>query len=410
MIGNIGSKIVNLAKKVTGSQVPADADNPQIVKDTISMRAKYGIDAMLTPGLRTFDNYAKVGKPYVKNIKELAAKGSPEWIMADTALSARGESARYTGYYNALMACFTGVNGPISAVLAKTGTASMMDSHFKTYQQGADSGKPWLKAIKEHVKSDSINGKIARAALNASGETGKYGAYLAALKTIELRQSMTPVEGLAVSGYMAINNSTFKVYQHCNNAAKPFLKALAKETVKGTIDDAIVKAALKVKGETSQYAAWNASLKKVFMGINLQNTMVEELADTALAAMTSRDVKTMAAGARIGKPFLEAIRDNSPKGSKEYTLAKDALKHKADDWGYGYYKNTLQMMKSKPKPKPKVAPLPPAPKSDALDFIEDKKKAVEEGRDSSGMSKEKKIEILENTVNIGGVTLKRTSR
>ena len=409
MIDGIGNKVRSLGRKLTGKNYKVYPQAPQSVKDQISIKARQGLDVMLIPNLRTFDNYARMGKPYVKEVKELAPKGTIERVFAEAALDARGESAKFSCYFVAMQALSAGIYGSPSVALATSGMKALMDSHFKTYEQGADSGKPFLKAIKENTHKDSVNGIVARTALNASGETGQWGAYRAAFNIIQKGLPWTATEALAKTGFEAMNDPSFKVFQHSNNAGKPFLKELKSRGKRGSAEYIFAKAALKAKGEVSQYAAYRSALKHIFLGVGNKNTIPEDLAVAGLEAFNNPGIKTYAAATRAARPFLEAIKSNSPKDSFYYNMASTALKKPADDYSYNLYGQVLRSLQPAPKPTPAPA-APPRPKKPAgpkpLDFLEEKKKELQEGKkDRTDL----KIEILKDSVSFGGVKLKKSN-
>ena len=407
MIDGIRSGITNLTNKITGK---AKSKADPFYADKVSLTAHHGMEAMLTPNLRTFENYANAGEPYLKAAKKIAPKGTPERIMAEAGLRASGESGRYAAYYAALKAMYVGVNGLLSASLATAGLEALMDSHFKTYQQGVDSGKPFLEAIKEHAKSDSINGILARTALNAKGETGKFGAYRAVLNYISKGSLYSDIDSLAQTGFKAMCEPSFKFFENSNDAAKPFLSEIKSRAKSGSIEYILAKTALKARGEVPQYAAYASALKHIFIGTGKKNTIAETLAVAGLEAFNSKSIKTYADASRAARPFLEAIKANSPGKSHEYAMASIALKLPADDNSYDLYRKALIALK--PTPKPYIPPAPaPAPKKPdgpkPLDFLEDKKKEIVEGKKDDT---EMRIKVLEDSVNIGGVKLMKRKK
>lgn len=401
MIDGIRSGITNLTNKISGKISKADP----YYADKVSLTAREGVDVMLTPNLRTFDNYARVGEPYLKAAKKIAPRGTPERIMAEAGLSARGESGKYAAYYTAMKALYSGIHGPISTALSKAGLEALMDSHFKTYQQGVDSGKPFLEAIKEHAKSDSINGILARTALRAKGETGKYGAYKAVLNSISNGTPFTEMETIAQTGFKAMCEPSFKYFENSNDAGRPFLKELKSRAKSGTVEYYLAKAALKTNGEVSQCASYTSAMKHIFIGTGKKNTISETLAVAGLEAFNDKIIKTYAGASRAARPFLEAIKASSPKNSHEYKMASIALEVPADDNSYDLYRKALTSLQPRPKPYVPPTPPPPAPKKPEgpkpLDFLEDKKKEIVEGKKEDDTAA--RIKILEDSVNIGGV-------
>ncbi len=399
MIDGIRNQISNLSGKITGKG-KTTARNNTYYEDVVSLTAQKGMNAMQSPGLQTFENYANAGKPYLKAAKRIAPSDTPEKILADTALSASGEAGRYGAYTSALSALCSGIGGPLTWVLANTGSEAMLNSNFNTFQQGVDSGKPFLKAIKEHSKSNSMNGVVSRAALNASGEAGKYGAYKAALKNISSGLPYTEVDSLAKTGFDAMNDSSLKVYKYSNDAGQPFLSSIIKKSKSGSIENILAKTAMKPKDEVAAFAASISALKHIFIGTGKQNTLTETLAEAGLEAMSHTGLTAYKESVMAAIPFMEAIRDNSPKNSQEYAIASTALQNPPIGSSYFDYQQALDALKPPPKP---TAPVGPKP----LDFLEDKKKEITEGKKDE---KELRIKILEDSVNIGGVTLKRSKR
>lgn len=405
MIDGIRSGITNITNKISGMAGKADP----YYADKVSLTAHHGMEAMLAPNLRTYENCADVGESYLKATKKIAPQGTPERIFAEAALSAKGESGRYAAYYTALRVLSMGINGPLSSVLATSGVMAMMDSHFHTYQEGADSGKPFLNAIKEHAKSDSINGILARAALKAKGETGQFGAYKAVLNCISKGSFYSDIDSLAHTGFKAMCEPSFKYFENSNDAAKPFLSEIRSRAKRGSIEYILAKTALKAKGEMPQYASYASALKHIFIGTGKKNTVSETLAVAGLEAFNDRSIKTYADASRAARPFLEAIKASSPKNSHEYKMASIALEVPADDNSYDLYRKALVSLK--PIPKPYVPPAPPAPKKPdgpkPLDFLEDKKKEIVEGKKDDT---EMRIKILEDSVNIGGVKVMKRKK
>lgn len=399
MIDGIRNGITNLSGRVTGKGRIKSQDNPYY-DDAVSLAASKGMDAMQAPGLQTFENYANAGKPYLKAAKRIAPSGTPERILAETALSASGESGRYGAYSTTLKVLYAGINGPLTAALATTGAEAMLNSNFKSYQQGVDSGKPFLKAIKEHAKSNSLNGIVTRAALNASGEAGKYGAYQAALKNISNGLPYTEIDSLAKTGFDAMNDSSLKVYKYSLNAGQPFLSDIVKRSKRGSVENILARTAMKPKDEVAAFAASITALKHIFIGTGKQNTLTETLAEAGLEAMSHTGATAYRESVMAAIPFMEAIRDNSPKNSQEYAIASAALQNPPIGSSYFDYQQALDSLKPKPKPAAPEGPMP-------LDFLEEKKKEITEGKKDE---KELRIKILEDSVNIGGVTLKRSKR